>query len=789
MRFHSRLALGVAIAGFVARLYATPAASCSSVPSLKSAASFAVLGGTAVKSSESTIITGNLGVSPGNTITGPPTVKIGATYRNDSVAREAQRDATAAYNDLAGRTCGVSLTGDLGGKTLPPNVYNFSASAQLTGPLILDALNDPNAVWIFRIGGALTTAINASVLVINGGHESNIFWQVGDSATLGAKTAFLGNVLALKDITLNDGASVSGRLLAQGVVTLNGNNVSLCCDPITLSEATFPNGTVGIAYGPITITAKGGSGSYAFAELPGSLPPGVTISPAGIVSGVPTAAGSFSPTIIATDSTKVCSGSRTYNKIEISNPCPVITVLPSAVPPTPTVPYDLPPATVGVPYSQTFSASCAAAPYLCTVTDGAVPPGLMFANCTLSGLPTTPGIFTFTLKATDVVPSAGSQIYRIEVTCPITPSPLALPNGTVCTPYIQPITPGCGTAPYVCSVISGTLPDGLTLGSCVISETPTVKGSFAFTVKATYAGFATTQVYTIEITCPVITISPPVLPPASTCQFYCVKLTPSCQVGATQFSKTAGTLPPGVTLSPDGNLCGMPSLAGTYSWTVTFTDSVSGCTGSRTYSLEVSGVTIAPPTLPDGFVCVPYNQTITASCAIAPYTCSLTGMLPAGLLLASCTISGTPTTPGTSPFTVTVTDAVGNSASKNYSILVTGGIVLSPAALPAASLGDPYNAVVTATGGTPPYTFAVTSGALPPLLSLSPAGVISGTPTVVGIYNFTITATDANGCTGSHDYTIIVAVGGPTLSGWGMIVLSILLLGAGFVTMRRGGLA
>src|SRR6476469_7561486 len=173
MRVHSRLGVGLwclAIAGTTTLLRAQSPAP----PSIGDADSFAVLGGSSVTSTGSTVVTGNLGVSPGTTISGSPTVKIGATYRNDSVARQAQRDATSAYSDLASRTCTKTLTTDLGGLALGPGVYCFTSTAQLTGTLILDAANDPNAAWIFRIGTTLTTATNSSAHVINAGYENNI---------------------------------------------------------------------------------------------------------------------------------------------------------------------------------------------------------------------------------------------------------------------------------------------------------------------------------------------------------------------------------------------------------------------------------------------------------------------------------------------------------------------------------------------------------------------------------------------------------------------------------------
>jgi len=169
------------------------------LPLLGTAATFAVLGGETVTNTGPSSLGGDLGVSPGLAITGfPPGSVTGATHQGDAVALQAQSDVTAAYTDLAGRKCDNNLTGaDLGGRTLTQGVYCFSSSAQLTGRLILDAENDPNALFIFQIGSTLTTGSNASVVIVRGGGECRVFWQVGSSATLGTDTVFTGNILAL----------------------------------------------------------------------------------------------------------------------------------------------------------------------------------------------------------------------------------------------------------------------------------------------------------------------------------------------------------------------------------------------------------------------------------------------------------------------------------------------------------------------------------------------------------------------------------------------------------------
>jgi hypothetical protein len=198
-------------------------------PSLGVAASFEVLGGSTVTNTGPTTIMGDLGVAPGLAITGfPPGLVIGgATHAGDAAALQAKSDVTAAYIVLEGDPCAHDLTGqDLGGLTLTQGVYCFSSEAQLTGRLVLDAQGDPSAVFIFQVGSTLTTGSNASVVFINGGQGCRAFWQIASSATLGTDAAFAGSILALTSITLNTGASVSGRAFARnGAVTMDDNHI------------------------------------------------------------------------------------------------------------------------------------------------------------------------------------------------------------------------------------------------------------------------------------------------------------------------------------------------------------------------------------------------------------------------------------------------------------------------------------------------------------------------------------------------------------------------------------
>ena len=199
---------------------------------LGAAGTFGILAGSTVTNTGvTTTIVGDVGVSPGSAITGIPAGQPtgGSIHAGDATAETAQTALTVAYNDLAGRACGTNLTSeDLGGMTLAPGVYCFNSSAGLTGTVTLNGQGNANAVFVIQIGSTLTTASTSAVNLIGEAQASNVYWQVGSSATLGTGTAFKGNIVALQSITLNTGASLVGRALARhGAVTLDTNAVTL----------------------------------------------------------------------------------------------------------------------------------------------------------------------------------------------------------------------------------------------------------------------------------------------------------------------------------------------------------------------------------------------------------------------------------------------------------------------------------------------------------------------------------------------------------------------------------
>jgi hypothetical protein len=192
-----------------------------------------VLAGSAITNTGSSVLTGDVGLSPGTSVTGfPPGTILGTLHIADGVAETGQNDLTIAYLNAEAQASTGTITADLAGTTLTPGVYTSSSSMALNGILTLDGANNPNAVFVFQVGSTLITGSSSSVVLQNGANACNVFWQVGSSATFGTSTDFVGTVMALTSITLNTGASVSGRILARnGAVTLDSNIISapICC--------------------------------------------------------------------------------------------------------------------------------------------------------------------------------------------------------------------------------------------------------------------------------------------------------------------------------------------------------------------------------------------------------------------------------------------------------------------------------------------------------------------------------------------------------------------------------
>ncbi len=239
------LTITVVSAGALVIAGASPASAASI--GLGEATSFSVLAGQTVTNTGSSVISGNLGVSPGSAVTGfpPGSVTPPSAIFTEAAAASPKDDLTNAYLVAAGLPGATPLVVELGGLTLSPGVYSGGTFEinQGAGELVLDGGGNTNAEWVFQISSTLITFANSRVRLQDGASPCNVFWQVGSSATLGTDSFMVGTVMALTDIEATTGASVTGRLLARNAaVTLDTNTITTPAACIEASSFSGPGG-------------------------------------------------------------------------------------------------------------------------------------------------------------------------------------------------------------------------------------------------------------------------------------------------------------------------------------------------------------------------------------------------------------------------------------------------------------------------------------------------------------------------------------------------------------------
>ena len=527
---------------------------------------------------------------------------------------------------------------------------------------------------------------------------------------------------------------------------------------VSVSTASLPSWTLGRAYNQ-PMTATGGVGPYTWSISGGSLPVGITLAPAtGVLSGTPTAIGNYSFTVTATDSNSY-TASKTYTLV--INPTLALT--------TTTLADGFP----GVLYNQGLTLFGGTAPYRWSlVAPGSLPTGLNLdaLSGTLTGIPTSPGSYTFHLQVTDAsgavlvadgVPLTINIVAPLSIATPILPPSVVGGLYPTTTLAVTATTPPAPT-PLTWSIAGGILPPGVSLSSTgIVNGTATVAGIYTTSIKVVDAdGRSATRDYVITVYGPVsvntTALTSWTVNKVGYSQTFVATGGSSAYVWSITGGSGAGTLipAPGLTLNAaTGAITGTPILAGVYSFTVTATDSSGlGLTSAKTLSLTINPpLNVTSSGVADGVVNTLYSQQLLSSGGTTPVLWSITGgSLPAGLILdgISGIISGIPTAAVTSSVTITATDASGASAVVTIAIKISA--TPSPVSITTASIATmttgtaltPLN--LLATGGVAPYTWALVGGALPSGVSFSSGGVLSGTPTAKGIYTLAVQVTDSS---------------------------------------------
>ena len=503
-----------------------------------------------------------------------------------------------------------------------------------------------------------------------------------------------------------------------------------------------------------TLSGLYGTQPYFWSIASGSLPPGIAFAADGSLSGTPSVAGGYTFTVELTDASLPALQTTQTLSLTVQTGLAITTTsLPAGAP--------------GAPYSATLQASGGSTPYAWTIATGTLPPGLsLTADGTIVGTPSTNGTFSVTVQVADSgTPQAKAErLFSIAIGASLTISTASLPDARLGVSYRQALTALNGAQPYYWTLQAAALPPGLILlASGDIVGQPIAVGTYTFTVTVqdnAQPPATASQTFTINVA-PGFAITTPRLPNGTPGTAYQTTLTAADGTTPYTWSIALGSLPSGLALNTKtGTISGTPKLPGIYNLLIQATDSSNPPqTTTAQFTLVIdSTLQITTATLPDTQTGTPYYQALSATNGVLPFSWSLASALPPGLsLLPSGELYGVPTTPGQYKITVAVSDSSQPvaHASRDLTLLITQTLSITTDTVPAGLTSKPYATVISAAGGTPPYRF-IANNPLPPGLSLSTIGTITGTPTTAGAYTVTVQVTDATGTTQSRQFVFAI---------------------------------
>lgn len=578
----------------------------------------------------------------------------------------------------ASRSYTIVITSHLGTATLSTSLPNWIAGENQSAPA--SVTNDPGAFTYAVVGGNLPTSV-----------------------TLDPNTGILSGTATLAgDYTF----TIEATKTSTGQVNQQSYVLSVL-PPTHQAVGTLSGGVAGTPYPAETVSASGGAGPYSFGTATG-LPDGLLFDPAtGTLSGTPTEAGTFVIAIPVTDGNGF-AGTLSY---PLALTAPTITLSGGTLANgMMTAPY--------APYQFSAAGNGAGTPTF-AVTGGLLPPGMTLdPDGTLSGTPTTQGNYSFEMTATDANGFTGSALYHLTVDSNV--GSIVLPTGLADWTYkvsdtrsVAAISGATNATRY--TVTAGALPTGLLLDPItgVVSGAPTAIGNFSFVVTATDGALVNSEVISLNVLAPVLTLTGTIDPPARVGVFYSDDLDATSTGIGTGFTYAVDTRPPGLAIDSNGTLSGTPTAAGTYNFTITATDA-DGYFVRQSQTLTIAPAFIAldlPSTLPAAIENAPYSVTLESTNGTGPYSYVVTGPFPTGVSFDGIDkISGTPNATGTFTISVTVTDAAGNTGAQTYSFVVDPFVPAVPASTsmtvtvpPSFFVGETVtlSANVTSGSGTP----------------------------------------------------------------------------------------